>query len=342
MATTATAAAIKTILGTMTFGAGTSVEVAQQMLQAFGAAGHVELDTAIMYVGGTTERILGDLKAAERFALASKANPKFDTVTKRTLCVCVRHRVTRRVGAWFASDDAAISRVRGFVETTSTEAQRSLSYDKLRLQFELSTAALQTDAIDLYYLHMPDHDTPIEESLRAINSLHVYVVRARADATIRVTHNESVSPRLVSSCHVTPRCSEGKIKRFGMSNYAAWQVMEAHHICKAHGWLTPSVYQGMYNAITREVERELFPCLRRLGIAFYAYNPLAGGMLTGRYNEGDQPTAGRFGGDSFWANAYRARYMQPPQFAALKHISRVRVSARAVWLSISSWLVVFT
>ena len=80
--TTATAAAIKTILGTMTFGAGTSVEVAQQMLQAFGAAGHVELDTAIMYVGGTTERILGDLKAAERFALASKANPKFDTVTK--------------------------------------------------------------------------------------------------------------------------------------------------------------------------------------------------------------------------------------------------------------------
>lgn len=52
---------------------------------------------------------------------------------------------------------------------------------------------------------------------------------------------------------------------------------------KERGWVTPSVYQGMYNVITRGVEAELFPALRKLGMAFYAFNPLAGGFLTGKY-----------------------------------------------------------
>ncbi|XP_046505250.1 aflatoxin B1 aldehyde reductase member 2-like [Equus quagga] len=75
----------------------------------------------------------------------------------------------------------------------------------------------------------------------------------------------------------------------------------------------PTVYQGVYNALTRRVETELFPCLRHFGLRFYAYNPLAGGLLTGKYKyevkDGKQP-AGRFFGHK-WAEFYRNREWPP-------------------------------
>ena len=85
-----------------------------------------------------------------------------------------------------------------------------------------------------------------------------------------------------------------------MSNFNSWEVAEVYYICKTNGWLLPTVYEGRYNAIQREVETEyaqissilrifyakrssnrLFPCLRKFGIRFYAYGPLAGGLLSG-------------------------------------------------------------
>ena len=75
-----------------------------------------------------------------------------------------------------------------------------------------------------------------------------------------------------------------KFKYFGLSNYPAWEVVYIWSYCKSRGWVLPSVYQGMYNPITREVERELIPALRKLGMSFYAYNPLCGGLLTGKHN----------------------------------------------------------
>ena len=70
-----------------------------------------------------------------------------------------------------------------------------------------------------------------------------------------------------------------------------------------------SVYQGMYNAVTRQVEQELLPCLRQLGIKFYVYNPLAGGLLTGKHKSDSQPQVGRFKGnklysDRFWKQSF--------------------------------------
>lgn len=62
---------------------------------------------------------------------------------------------------------------------------------------------------------------------------------------------------------------------------------QIYYICENRGWVKPTVYQGMYNPVTRAVEAELFPCLRALNISFYAYNPLAGGLLTGRYSYDD-------------------------------------------------------
>lgn len=120
---------------------------------------------------------------------------------------------------------------------------RAYSHGKDALEPALleSLAALKTDNVDMWYLHAPDHDVPYAETLEAVNELY----------------------------------KAGYFKRFGISNYAAWEVAQICELCDAH-----DAYQGVYNALHRAVEPELFPCLRHYGIAFYEFNPVAGGMLT--------------------------------------------------------------
>uniref|UniRef100_H9GGS8 NADP-dependent oxidoreductase domain-containing protein n=1 Tax=Anolis carolinensis TaxID=28377 RepID=H9GGS8_ANOCA len=159
-----------------------------------------------------------------------------------------------------------------------------LTAEGLRSQLEGSLARLRTPRVALFYLHAPDHQAPLHETLAACNQLH----------------------------------KEGKFKELGLSNYAAWQVAEIYTLCKANHWVLPSVYQGMYNATTRQVETELLPCLRHFGIRFYAYNPLAGGLLTGKYKYEDlavQPEGRFFGND--WAQAYRDRYWKKHHFEGI-------------------------
>ncbi|XP_062511574.1 aflatoxin B1 aldehyde reductase member 2-like isoform X2 [Corticium candelabrum] len=168
----------------------------------------------------------------------------------------------------------------------------SLRRDSLTDQTNLSLQCLQKQSVDILYLHMPDHNTPIKETLEACQQLYV----------------------------------EGKFKELGLSNYAAWEVVEAYYICKQNGWVVPTVYQGMYNGITREVEEELFPAIRHLGMRFYAYNPLAGGLLTGKYKfeaaqEPDrQPVSRFFGTGGTWAKTYRNRYWNEAYFGAIQLI----------------------
>lgn len=162
---------------------------------------------------------------------------------------------------------------------------KTLKPESVRSQLETSLQRLKTDCVDLFYLHAPDHQNPIVDTLRACNELH----------------------------------KEGKFKELGLSNYASWEVAEIASICRLNSWIVPTVYQGMYNATTRQVETELLPCLRYFGMKFYAYNPLAGGLLTGKYHyedkDGSQP-AGRFFGNS-WATAYRDRYWKESHFQAI-------------------------
>ncbi|KAF8610222.1 Aldo/keto reductase [Ceratobasidium sp. AG-I] len=167
----------------------------------------------------------------------------------------------------------------------------------LREQLAKSLAALKADKIELFYLHAPDRTTPFEETFKAVNELH----------------------------------KEGKFNKLGISNYMAWEVSEVVMLCRANGWIQPTVYQGIYNAVHRAVEPELLPCLRKFGIAFYLYNPLCGGWLTGRFKTiNDQAETGsRF--DSNRADsqtkAYRARYWKEDHFQALQIIDKAAQAA---------------
>ncbi|KAI9061865.1 Aldo/keto reductase [Trametes sanguinea] len=167
----------------------------------------------------------------------------------------------------------------------------SHSPEDLRKHLEISLKALGTDSVEVFYLHSPDRTTPYEDTLRGVHALY----------------------------------EEGKFRRFGLSNFASWEVAEIVAICRAMGYVAPTVYQGVYNAIHRKVEPELFPCLRKFGIAFYAFNPLAGGFFTGKYASPDAPVApgSRFDPSKGMGQLYRARYWSEPYFRALAHVEGV-------------------
>jgi aflatoxin B1 aldehyde reductase len=149
----------------------------------------------------------------------------------------------------------------------------------IKMQLEKSLERLKLPAVDLLYLHFPDPKTPLEETLAACAGLH----------------------------------KEGKFNKLGLSNFPAWMVVEAWYICQNNGWPLPEVYQGLYNGLSRNVEGELFPALRHLGIRFYAYNPLAGGLLSGKYTDfSEPPIHGRF---TLRPN-YQNRYWKPSFFGA--------------------------
>ncbi|KAK8173536.1 NADP-dependent oxidoreductase domain-containing protein [Phyllosticta citrichinensis] len=110
-----------------------------------------------------------------------------------------------------------------------------------------SLAELQTDCVDIFYLHAADRSVPFAETLEAVNDLH----------------------------------KQGKFVQLGLSNFTAFEVAEVVMTCKANGWVRPTIYQAMYNAFTRSIEAELIPACRRYGLDIVVYNPLAGGIFSG-------------------------------------------------------------
>jgi aflatoxin B1 aldehyde reductase len=159
--------------------------------------------------------------------------------------------------------------------------------EHLREALKRSLASLKTDTIDMWYLHAPDRSTPYEVTLREVNNLH----------------------------------KKGYFRRFGISNYAAWEVAQIVEICDRNGWIKPTAYQGVYNAFHRLVELELFPCLRKYGMSFYEFNPLGGGFLTDRYTREvdakDIEVGSRFDPNRKQGQNYRSRYWNDAYFDAL-------------------------
>jgi len=122
-------------------------------------------------------------------------------------------------------------------------------------QCEASLRRLQTDYIDLYQIHRPQPDTPIDETLRALDDL----IRA------------------------------GKVRYIGSSTYAAWQLVESLWVAKELGLNRFVCEQPPYSLLDRRVERELLPMARTYGFAIIPWSPLAGGLLTGKYRRGEEP-----------------------------------------------------
>ncbi|KAK6523706.1 hypothetical protein TWF281_001679 [Arthrobotrys megalospora] len=127
--------------------------------------------------------------------------------------------------------------------------------------------------IDIYYLHAPDDSIPLENTLEGIQKLY----------------------------------ETGAFKRFGLSNYLAEDVQKVYDITSANGWVKPTVFQGNYNPFSRGIETTTFPTLRKLGISFYAYSPLAGGLLA-KTKEQLAAAAGRWQLGTPIGNIYRAMY----------------------------------
>ena len=168
-----------------------------------------------------------------------------------------------------------------------------LSASGMQLQFTTSLKRLSKQQVDIFYLHWPDETVPIEESLAVMNRFY----------------------------------KEKKFLRFGLSNYPAWQVAQIYSICKDKGYPLPTVYQGMYNGLTRDCEKELIPCLRTYNIKFYAFNILAAGILTGKHKYNDINDAdnsiqkGRFHGkNNKLGEMYRNRFWKKSYFDGLSLI----------------------
>ncbi|KAF2735583.1 aflatoxin B1 aldehyde reductase member 2 [Polyplosphaeria fusca] len=162
--------------------------------------------------------------------------------------------------------------------------------DKLKAHFATSLEELGTESVDIFYLHAPDRSVPFEQTLQAVNDLH----------------------------------KEGKFVHLGLSNYAAWEVAEIWNIAHERGWVKPTIYQAMYNAITRSIEPELIPACRKYGIDVVVYNPLAGGLFSGKIKSADVPAEGRFSDTSTrMGNMYRERYFKDATFEALRIVEPV-------------------
>jgi len=227
----------------MTFAGQTDKPTAAAMIASFVAnnkletRGAVELDSARMYEGGNTEKLLGEVLSAN-----SELRAKTTVATKFNA---------------FPTHN------------------KSLAPDAIAAQMAGALADLQADSVGILYLHAPDANSPIEPTLEAVAALH----------------------------------AAGKFAELGLSNYSAWEVAYIHGYMAAKGHVLPTVYQGMYNLLTRAIETELLPCLRKLGMRCYVYNPLAGGMLTGKHSFDAMATEGRFAGntmyqDRFWRKSF--------------------------------------
>jgi len=161
----------------------------------------------------------------------------------------------------------------------------------LREKFTTCLKELGRDNVDILYLHAPQRDVPFKDSCEEMNKLH----------------------------------KEGKFKIFGVSNYRSWEVAHMVEVCRANGWIQPTLYQLMLNPLARDAEPELFSCCKHYGIDIVFYNPLAGGLLTGRYKSMEVPSEGRFS-DAPGQRAgtmYRNRYWNPRYFQALAEIEPV-------------------
>jgi len=256
-------------LGTMTFGNGADQDEASRMVGTALDAGVNFFDTANSYVGGVSETMLGEaLKGRRQDAVV--ASKVFNPMGGRP-------------------NDSGMSRLH------------------IKQQVEDSLRRLQTDYIDVYYIHHVDVQTPLEEMLRAFDDL----VR------------------------------QGKIRYAALSTYPAWQMTEALWTAERRGFAPPACNQIAYSLANRAAEQEMLPACRQFGVGVAVFSPLAGGLLAGPAVR-QRPVAGglRWGASGFSGQqvalaerleALAGESGQPPAVLALGWlVSRPGVSAALI------------
>jgi aryl-alcohol dehydrogenase-like predicted oxidoreductase len=167
--------------------------------------------------------------------------------------------------------------------------ESGLSRNAILTAIDNSLRRLKTNYLDLYYLHQPDYTVPLEESLAVMDEL----VRA------------------------------GKIRAVGVSNYASWQVCRMLWLAERNGWQRIEAVQPMYNLIARGIEQELIPACAEFQVGIVPYNPLAGGLLTGKHQQQAPIPGTRFDRMPF----YRDRYWNAVNFEAVQRLSEIAQSA---------------
>jgi aryl-alcohol dehydrogenase-like predicted oxidoreductase len=238
-------------LGCMMFGGSTGDDDSADIIDRALDEGINFLDTANVYSRGRSEQAVG--KALER-------NGKRDRVVLAT-------------------------KVHGVMDDDDPNA-RGNSRRHITQQCEASLRRLRTDHIDLYQIHRPSSETPIDETLKALDDL----IRS------------------------------GKIRYFGFSTYAAWQVVESLWAAKELGLNRVVSEQPPYHILDRRIERELVPVAQTYGLALIPWSPLAGGFLTGKYRRGEAlPEGSRFAGSSEWGD----KHLTDPAFDALEIVEAV-------------------
>ncbi|WP_020417068.1 aldo/keto reductase [Amycolatopsis sp. ATCC 39116] len=207
-------------LGTATFGTewgwGTEPDDARKLFDTYVERGGNFIDTANTYTDGSSERLLGEFTRGNR----------------ESLVLATKYTTLSRPG-----------------DPNSGGPHRKSMFTSV----ETSLRRLNTDYLDLLYLHVWDDTTPVEEVLRGMDDL----VR------------------------------QGKVLHVAMSNVPAWQVSRMQAIADLRGWSPLVALQIEYSLVERTGERDLIPMARELGLGVVPYSPLAGGVLTGKYRRDD-------------------------------------------------------
>ncbi len=247
-------------LGTMTFGLQSDEKTSCEILDRSLEAGVHFLDTADVYpLGGRLEDVG---RTEEILGRWMRERGHRDRILLATKC---RGRMGR------GPNDEGLSR------------------QHILQAVDASLRRLQTDWIDLYQTHFFDPNTPIEETMRALEDL----VRA------------------------------GKVRYIGCSNYPAWRLAESLEASERLGIARYESVQPRYNLLYREIETELLPLCRARGLGVLVYNPLAGGFLTTKYRKGESPHEGTRFTLGTAAKVYQWRYWQPAQFEATEALRKL-------------------
>jgi aryl-alcohol dehydrogenase-like predicted oxidoreductase len=242
-------------LGTMTFGNQCDEPTSYAIMSKAFDAGVTFFDTADAYPLGATPETVG--------------------------------RTEEYIGRWLKERrDQVVLATKFFGQVGSGPNDRGGSRKHILQAVEGSLRRLQTDYIDLYQMHFPDAETPIDETLHALDDL---------------VHS-------------------GKVLYIGCSNYPAWEVCKALWTSDTHGLARFESVQPRYNLLYRHIEAELLPLALDQGLGVISYNPLAGGLLTGRYQPGQTPQEGTRFTVRNAGKTYQARYWQEPQMQAVEEL----------------------